>query len=139
MTADPDIPGDVQVFLRNHIESYEELEMLLLVRRLRGQWHSLPALTAQLPLPGIGDETAEALVARRLLATRRTSPETLYSYAPADPALELVVARLAQTYAMVPLAVMKLMTANALDRLRASALQTFADAFVLGRRRRRDG
>jgi hypothetical protein len=136
MTAYAEIPDDVQAFLRDYIGSYEELEVLLLLYRARDQWHHLAAVTAQLRLPGVSAETAEALVASRLLAVRGTSGEALYAYVPADPALEIAVTRLAQSYAEAPLAVMKVMTDNAMNRLRVSALQTFADAFVLRRKRK---
>lgn len=139
MMADAEIPDDVQAFLRDYIESYEELEVLLLLHRSGKQWHSLGALTAQLRLPGVSEETAETLASRGLLAVRRTEIEPGYAYDPAEPVLETAVARLARSYAEAPLAVMKLMTANAMNRLRVSALQTFADAFVLHRKRRRDG
>ena|SRR5688572_1598621 len=139
MTADADIPKDVQAFLRDYIESYEELEVLLLLHRLRGGAYAIAAITAQLPLPGINSETTEALVARGLLSARRTGTEPVYAYAPEDPEVDATVARLAQSYASVRLSVMKLMTANAMDRLRASALHTFADAFVFGRKKKRDG
>jgi hypothetical protein len=136
MTAYAEIPDDVQAFLRDYIGSYEELEVLLLLYRSRDQWHNLGAITARLRLPGVSTETTASLVASRLLAVRETAAEAVYAYGPTDPALENAVTRLAQSYAEAPLAVMKVMTDNAMNRLRVSALQTFADAFVLRRRRK---
>ena len=136
MTAYAEIPDAVQAFLRDYIGSYEELEVLLLLYRSRGQWHSLDEITARLRLPGVSTETAGSLVASRLLAVRETATEPVYAYGPTDPALENAVTRLAQSYAEAPLAVMKVMTDDAMNRLRVMALQTFADAFVLRRKRK---
>jgi hypothetical protein len=138
MTADAEIPDDVQAFLRDQIESYEELEVLLLLHGSHGQWLDVDAIKAQLPLPGISMETVEILVARQLLVVRATLADPVYAYGPANHAVEATVARLAQSYAVAPLALMKLMTNNAMNRLRVSALETFADAFVLRRKKKRD-
>lgn len=138
MTTDAEIPDDVQALLRDHIESHEELEVLLLLYRSREQWLDLESIQAQSRLPGVSADTTDALVQHGLLAVRDAATKPVYTYCATDPSLQTLVTRLAQAYAATPLAVMKLMTTNAMNRLRASALQTFADAFVLRGKRKRD-
>jgi hypothetical protein len=139
MSADVEVPDDVQAFMQDYVDSYEELEVLLLAHRTCDQWRSAAAIAEQLPLPGISAETAEVLVTRGLLSVQTTEIGPIYTFAPADPVLEAAVTRLAQWYTSAPLAVMKLMMTHAMNRLRVRALQRFAEAFVLRRKQKRDG
>lgn len=61
-----------------------------------------------------------------------------YRFAPADATVGAACSQLAQAWAEDRLAVVDVLTSEAMDRLRISALKTFADAFRL-RRRKSDG
>jgi hypothetical protein len=84
-----DIPGPVQVFLRTYIESYEELELLLLVRSRATDWCSGAALGPSLatapsrqgPLANV-DEVLARLRQRGLIEAIATNRARLSSSRP---------------------------------------------------------
>jgi hypothetical protein len=119
------VPEPVRVFLRAQIESYEELEVLLLVREQRGRWCSASQIgalgSATLMAPA---EALERLYRRGLLAVRDEPPDVRYQYDPSDRALVERVDELALVYRDNPLEVMKLMTQNAVERVRSQAART---------------
>ena len=131
MTGADDLPADVRALLHDHIESYEQLETLLLLRREpHGQWS--------------GRAVAERLrVRQELIHTGLAGLETSgllqsdggasprFAYRPATPRLEAAVDLLEREYVQRPILIIQLMSANAIERLRTAALHTFADAFVL--------
>jgi hypothetical protein len=126
-----DIPGPVQVFLRTYIESYEELELLLLVRSRPTDWYSSSDLgpssiaqsSRQGPL-GNPDEVLVRLRQRGLLEGRDEPAPASYRYQPRDAELEGAIDELARRYRDDPTGVMKLMTANAVERVRSQAART---------------
>jgi hypothetical protein len=121
-----DIPRPVQVFLRTYIESYEELELLLVVRARAERWgsaHELGASTASAGRVNV-DEVLARLRQRGLLEGRDEPPPASYRYQPRDAELELAIDDLARRYRDDPTGVMKLMTANAVERVRSQAART---------------
>jgi hypothetical protein len=52
--------------------------------------------------------------------------------------LEMTIARLATVYAARPIEIIRLMTSNAIERVRTAALRTFVDAFVLRKDKDKD-
>lgn len=114
----------LQRFLLEYVESYEELEVLLLLAQSRLAW----------PVDAIGKSSAlsdmvvtealEALSHRSLVASLRPDAATWF-YAPESAQLDQTVTDLANAYESERLDVMKMMTANSIRRLRATA----ADAF----------
>lgn len=138
--ADQELPEEVQRFLREHIESFEQLEIVLLLRSRPDQALNSAAISAELRLPeAIVDETLHTLSGRELVARARGADGPLFSYSPETPALAELVSTVAQLNQDRRLDVMRLMTANSIDRLRAKALSTFADAFLLRRGKGKDG
>ncbi|MET0414093.1 MAG: hypothetical protein ABW217_22475 [Polyangiaceae bacterium] len=126
-----DIPGPVQVFLRTYVESYDELELLLLVRRRATDWcssgdlgPSLAATSSRQGPPGNADEVLARLRQRGLVEGRDEPPPASYRYQPREAELERAIDELATRYREDPTGVMKLMTANAVERVRNQAART---------------
>jgi hypothetical protein len=125
-----EIPGPVQVFLRTYIESYEELELLLLVRSRATDWCRSDDLGPIMAAPssrhgslGNVDEGLARLRQRGLLEGRDEPPQR-YRYQPREAELERAIDELARHYRDDPTGVMKLMTANAVERVRSQAART---------------
>jgi len=131
-----DLPEDVCGLLREHIETYEQLEVLLLLRRERDEKWTVAALAARLQ---VRDEliasALEGLETAGLAVVTGEASATFFTYRPATPGLDAAAGRLDREYAERPIRIIQLMSANAIERVRTSALQTFADAFVLKKKR----
>lgn len=125
-----DIPGAVQAFLRTYIESYEELELLLDVRSRAPSWCSGSELGASAgastrrSAPVNVDEVLVRLRQRGLLEGRDEPAPASYRYPAREAELEQAIDELATRYRDDPTGVMKLMTANAVERVRSQAART---------------
>jgi hypothetical protein len=134
--TDPDIPAEARAWLFDHIQTYEHLEIMLLAHKQRDRDWTADSVGVALKLPAasaaevLADLTASGLLERR----ETTSP--VFRYRPASPGHERAVDCLVRSYEEDRLNVIKLMTANALHRVRTGAMRAFADAFVVGRKRR---
>lgn len=138
--ADSELPEKVQRFLREHIESFEQLEIVLLLRSRPEEAFHGSAISTELRLPEtIVEEALHTLSQRELVARASGRNGPLFSYSPETPALAELVSELAQLNLDRRLDIMRSMTANSIERLRAKALSTFADAFLLRRGKGRDG
>jgi predicted ArsR family transcriptional regulator len=127
-----DLAEDVRALLHEHIESYEQLELLLLLRRERHEESTVAALAARLHIrEELVAAALQALEAGGLVAITGTAPEVRFAYRPASSGVDAAAGRLQREYAERPIRIIQLMSANAIDRVRTAALQTFADAFVL--------
>lgn len=132
------VSDDVRAFLREYIESYEELELVLLLHRESlGSW-SAQSLGAQLHLDSsVLDGALLALLNKQLVkkvVDERSACYQLQSF----PALDGILGRLARTYASNAVEIVKLMSAHSIERIRTAALRTFANAFVF-RKDKRNG
>jgi DNA-binding IclR family transcriptional regulator len=124
------LPEDVRKLLHEHIESYEQLELLLLLRKQRDEEWTVEALTERLHISASLIIPALALLkASGLIAT--TSTAGRFAYRPTSSDLDAAAARLEREYAERPIGIIQSMSANAIERVRTAALRTFADAFVL--------
>jgi hypothetical protein len=127
-----EIPDDVRALLRDHIESYEQLEVLLLLRREVGKTWAAERISGRLGIsPALAADALAALRSSRLVVAHEDEPETRYVYAPGKASLVETVNRLASDYASARIEIVKLMSANAINRVRTGALRAFADAFVI--------
>lgn len=84
------------------------------------------------------DHTAGALTTlevNRLISRSATEPPA-FRFAPATAALSAAVDELARLYGDQRAAIMAEMSINAISRIRSSSLRAFADAFVIGPRKR---
>jgi DNA-binding IclR family transcriptional regulator len=125
---------EVRSLLERHVDSFEGLEAILLLRKRGGEPMSLESVRSgiRIPTPDL-DAALERLQRGGLV---RREPDTgEYVYAPKTPALAACVERLAAVYAESPVEIARLLTERALDRVRSEAAQLFADAFVLGRKK----
>jgi hypothetical protein len=125
-------PHDVQILLRDHIESYEQLELLLLMRSERGAAWTEETLTARLHLAAsLVAAALDGLKSAGFVQAQVQGGARHYTYLSQSDEVEATVDRLAAAYREYPIPIIKLMSANAIERLRTSALRTFADAFIL--------
>jgi hypothetical protein len=128
-----DLPEDVRAMLHERIESYEQLEILLLLRRERYEEWTVTGLAARLhvreELIGLA---LEGLRTAGLVAITGAAPAPRFAYyRPVSSDLDAAASRLDREYAERPIRIIQLMSANAIERLRTAALHTFADSFVL--------
>lgn len=130
--SESELPADVQVFLREHIESYEQLELLLIVRADRESRWTEGSLGTRLRLsPSPVRAALDRLAAAGFVERQAHSGEDSYAYVCQSEETEATIAQLAASYREYPIPIIKLMSANAIERLRTAALRTFSDAFVL--------
>jgi len=123
--------GRLQLFLRDLVSSYEELEALLFLARNadRALSGSEVAMSLSATAESI-DEALKSLAAGgRLLEVTQRSGVLLHRYAPKNEADRLHVSELQQAYDERRLSVMQMMSTNALERVRSAAMQRLADAF----------
>lgn len=129
-----DLPDDVRELLNEHIESYEQLETLLLLRRERYEEWTIEGLAARLHVRAELVETALAGLKTSGLVEATAAVPARFAYRPASSRLDAASGRLEREYAERPILVIQLMSANSIERLRTATLHTFADAFVLKKR-----
>lgn len=128
-----EVPEDVRSLLLHGISSYEELEILLLLAR-----DPAATVTADSAAAGVrtnGSVAAGALArlhAAGLVERDSGVRPATFRYLPGGPHGQAVEALVHETRDN-PLGIIKLMSANAIERIRMSALHVFADAFVLGK------
>lgn len=120
----------VRAFLRDYIDSFESLEMLLLLRRERTACTAEELCRRLKTRAPLIDDALASLVRGRLVNTDQ-NPLTLYTYADEDPARDAIVGSLERLYRDEPIQIMQLMSTNAIERLRTSTIRAFADAFVV--------
>ena len=134
MSGADELPPDVRALLHEHIESYEQLEALLLLRRERFEQWTSEGLAARLRIRSELVQTAlTGLQSAGLVGITNAGPAR-FAYRPASAGLDAAVGRLEREYAERPILIIQLMSANAIERLRTAALHTFADAFVLSKK-----
>lgn len=128
--SEGDLPTNVQALLYEHIESYEQLEVLLLLRLEAVETWSEERISSRLKIPSaMAAEALGALIKSGLVKLRADWPR--YEYAAETRALDDAVGTLARLYTTHRFEIVKLMSANAIKRMRTGALRAFADAFVL--------
>jgi hypothetical protein len=123
--VDSRLPDEVRALLTEHVSSFERLEVLLLLESRREHW-TMDEIAGELRLSvTLIAPACDSLVVGRLLF-RETTGELRFA-----PAQELVpVCELLQRrYREDPLAVVRVISDLALERLRSSAARAFADAF----------
>jgi len=127
-----EVPEDVRLFLRDHIESYEQLELLLLLRNERDVSWTAETLSTRVRMPSsLVSAALSELHAAGFVAVSSEGGEERHRYLLLPGELEATICKLAQVYREQPIEIVKLMSANAIERVRTAALRTFADAFIL--------
>jgi hypothetical protein len=128
----------LQAFLRDSIGSYEELEaLLLLARENHRSWTASELADAlKVQVDGITMALDELAAVEGLLDVDSEAAQRRFTYAPKSRLLRQVVEELATAYADQRLAIVQLMSANALDRVRGAAMRRLANAFRIERPKR---
>jgi hypothetical protein len=133
-----ELSAQLEAFLFDHVESFEELEVLLLVHQRRDTAWTAKQAAVELRIGA--DAAARAF--QRLhdirLVEQVGNSEPRYKYRP-DPLQAERVDELANTYESDRLVVINTLSKQAIERIRVSAARTFADAFRLGGRKKKDG
>ncbi len=115
-----------------HIDSYEQLEILLLLRLEATEAWSELRIGERLGLSAtLTSDAVTALIAHGLVRRQGDGPRC--AFAPSSEALDEAVTALARSYTSQRLEIVRLMSANAIKRMRTDTLRAFADAFVLRR------
>ena len=127
------IPLGVAEFLRDQIQTYEQLEIVVRIGRDPAAEHVISSLINDLKM----DSRAGAAIVDQLSGAGLL---TIIHDAAGDRvrcqgSAATPIARLAEIYESDRIELMSQMTQNALERVRTSALRTFSSAFVLGRKR----
>ena len=120
----------IRAFLRDYIDSFESLEILLLLRRERTACTAEELCRRLKSRAPMIDDALASLVRARLITTDQ-NVLTLYTYADEDSARDAIVASLESVYRDEPIRIMQLMSTNAIERVRTSTIRAFADAFVV--------
>jgi hypothetical protein len=129
-----DLPEHVVQFVRRHIQSVEQLEVLLLLYRNAGREWTASEVSDELRT-GIASAAArlEDLQSSGLLSSQTSHPKR-YHFSPAQRSLESSVAELAVIYEQRRYTIIDLIFSKPLDKIRV-----FANAFKLRREDEDDG
>lgn len=131
MSQEPRL-DDLQQFLLENVATYEQLDvLLLLVRGGAGRGWSARAVADALGAASSEDcrVALEALTARGALTVGADS--ATFRYEPASAEVARHVTTLEQIYREDRAIVAMMMSTNAMERVRTSAIRTFAEAFRL--------
>ena len=119
--------------LRSHVDSYEQLEILVLFGRQPGAQLTTPAVASSLTM--LEDTAAEGLRQLAVKGLLEPRPGPSGEVFECRPEWTDQLGRLAIAHRDAHVDLITLMTNNALERLRTSALRAFSAAFFLGRKR----
>jgi hypothetical protein len=126
------LPAGVRQFLETHVDSFEQLEVLLLLHAAPDQEFTAGDVSKRLSIAAdLAETTLSALQRSGLVAVRRGNGR-LYKFSARPAELGSVVDDLARTYQRDATPVVRLIAERAMDRVRTSAARLFADAFRLG-------
>jgi hypothetical protein len=115
------IPDPVRQLIAQHIESVEQLEVLLHLRANADRTWTADEVAQNLHIqPDSAERRLDDLRARGFFAVE----ENRYRYSPAQPAMDALVGGLAQVYSTHRVSVISLIFSKPTD-----TIQTFADAF----------
>ena len=122
------LPPSIQSFLRDDVETLQQLELLIVLMNDPGRWWDAPAVARQIGVE-ISDARAglERLASRNLLAITISS-DVRYRFQPGTPALRETTDRVAETIRRNSLDVYRFVAG-----LRNRAVRDFADAFRIRR------
>jgi len=132
-----DLPEDARALLRAGVDTYERLAILNLLEREAPRPWTVRELSDHLRLgTELVEDALSALQTRGLVGM--PAPATGSIYSPTDPAARTAAERLLQVYRDQPHRIIQLLSSYAIERVRTAALRTFADAFVISRKKGKD-
>jgi uncharacterized tellurite resistance protein B-like protein len=129
-------PSDqLRAFLREYVSSYEELEALLLLVRHAERAFSDSEVAAALNVAtdAISPALERLASLEELLSVSERGGAAHYQFAPKTAQLAELSRELLQLHTEQRLTLVQMMSANALERVRAAAMRRLADAFRLER------
>jgi hypothetical protein len=130
------IPQDVASLLRDHIATYEQLGIVLLLRAHAGKRWTVRAAAERLNL---SDEIAavalDELWASRVLEVSPQDSKPTYRYGPANAELAARIDALARLFQDQRAEILRLLCANAVERVRTRAIRTFGDSIAMNKPR----
>jgi hypothetical protein len=113
------------------------LEIFLLLHANAGRDWSVAEVTSHTRIADeLAERALESLSTRRLIRASPPLPAGRFQYAPGNRDLADAADELAHDFAERRAAVLSTMSTNAIERLRSGALNAFADAFILGSKRK---
>ncbi len=134
------IPPEAQALLRDTVTSHEHLKVLMLVFSHKEQRWTPGAVARSLSLPShVVAETLDHLSQHGLLRILGEGQQASFAYDPGSPQLASAADALALAYESNRSGVMSVMNFHAVERVRAAAMRLFADAFILGGKKGKDG
>jgi hypothetical protein len=128
LTEDPAL-DELRRFLRDYVSSYEELEVLLLLHSQPEHIWRVAEILAELKVSGESILPALRQLEARGLLSSVPGEVDRFAFAPEKESLRHQVEQLATAYQSKRLAVVQIMSTNAVDRIRTAAIHTFAEAF----------
>jgi hypothetical protein len=130
-----EIPGDVQRLLRDLLHTYEELEIVLLLDREKPRALSVSEVGAAVGIaPDAAGTTLATLIDRKLIA--RDDGSGAYRFGDSPDEIVRAVGELGRIWSQDRLPIVRLVTANAVERLRTGAARALSDAFLLPKGRK---
>lgn len=132
-----DLPPNVRRLLQNGIDTFEKLELVIMLRGAPRSVMSVSELAAGLKLERPVVRRA-ALELRAIALVDVTADDEVRLVAPTSRDFDSIT-ELARLYQDDRLAVVKTLGEIAMERIRNMASQAFADAFVIRKKPRGDG
>jgi hypothetical protein len=135
--SETDISAAARLLLHERVHTFEQLEALVLLYGARGNARPESAIAEALKIPA--EAAREALLeleSRGLAAGERQEAAPRYRYSAGTTELDAAVRELVRAYHDNRLGVVRLMSDNAIHRMRTGAIRAFSDAFLIGRKKR---
>jgi hypothetical protein len=130
------LPDEVATFIRERIETFEQLETLLLLQAQPDRAWTNELVSSELNIaPRLASDALDHLCRCNLLDVRVGEEKVTFRYAPGTTELDRAVKELVRSHRENRIELMRVLSANAVQRLRTSAIQMFADAFLVGRKK----
>ncbi len=124
--ADANITAEVEQFVARHIDTSEQVEVLLLLHNSPERTWNVDAIYHKILTSRESVARQLELLCERGLAEARNDVPGTYAYRPQSPELDAVVKGLASAYRLAPHRVIELIYSKP-----SSAIRSFADAFRL--------
>jgi hypothetical protein len=132
-----DLPIEIQTFVVDHLDSIEQVEVLLLLRERRERAWTPSELSRELrSAPESVAKRLRGLLDKKLVtlySEKGPGGELLYSYQPPSEKADHLVGELAEQYRTRRFSVINLILSKPAD-----AIRTFADAFKIKKDNKRD-
>lgn len=124
---------EVNELLRARIESFEQLEVLLLLHRRADEGWTAASVSGELHIGvPVASDALDHLCRGNLLDVRVGKDALVFRFAPGTPELASAVELLVTRHQERRLDVVRMLSAHAMERVRTSAIRLFADAFLIG-------